>query len=217
MSSSNFHHKYFDWVNLLEKNVDLIRSELMDLIEKGVESNWFAAHPHYVKSENGDVSWYTFEFYFFGIQQRSNCRQCPETTVLLQQIPELVTAQFSLLKPHTHVQPHKGFTRMVWRNHLPLIVPKGGLCKIKVEDETHAWEEGRVVTFDDSKLHEAWNQSDEVRAVLMIDVANDAFGYSAKEICTYKLDKVDDPFLLSIAPRTKWLEWLNQGFFDEPE
>lgn len=215
MSSSNFHHNYFEWGTMLEENVDLIRTELKNLISKGVESNWFAAHPHYVKSETGGVSWYTFEFYFFGIQQRLNCEQCPATTALLKQIPELVTAQFSLLKPKTHVEPHKGFTRMVWRNHLPLIVPYGGLCKLKVEDEEYEWKEGRLVTFDDSKVHEAWNQSDEVRAVLMIDVANDNFEYSANEICEYKLDKVDDPFLLNIAPREMWMHWFNQGYFDD--
>lgn len=214
MSSSNFHHNYFDWVATLENNVELIRSELRELIDRGVESNWFAAHPHYVKAQRDGVSWYTFEFYFFGIQQRPNCDQCPGTTALLQQIPDLVTAQFSLLMPKTHVEPHKGFTRMVWRNHLPLIVPAGGLCKIKVENEEYEWQEGRVVTFDDSKEHEAWNQSDGIRAVLMIDVANDSFGYSGKEICEYKLDKVDDPFLLNIAPRETWMKWFNQGYFD---
>lgn len=214
MSSSNFQHNYFPWGSLLESNWELIREELVDLLEKGVESNWFAAHPHYVKSKSEDISWYTFEFYFFGIKQMHNCEACPETTKLLEQIPELVTAQFSLLKPHTKVEPHKGFTRMVWRNHLPLIVPSGGLCKIQVEDEEYEWKEGRLVTFDDSKEHEAWNMSDEIRAVLMFDVANDSFEYSAEEICRYKLENVDDPFLLSIASKDQWMKWFKQGYFD---
>lgn len=215
MSSSNFHHKYFDWVNLLEENYESVKYELLNLIEKGVESNWFAAHPHYVKSDNKGTSWFTFEFYFFGIAQRVNCDQCPKTTQLLEAIPDLVTAQFSLLKPKTRVEPHKGFTKMVWRNHLPLIVPEGGLCKIKVEQEEYEWVEGQVVTFDDSKEHEAWNNSDDIRAVLMIDVANPDYGYTAKEICKYKIDNIDDPFLLSLADKPVWQKWFSQGYFDQ--
>jgi aspartate beta-hydroxylase len=33
----------------------------------------------------------------------------------------------------------------------------------------HAWQEGRCVTFDDTFEHEAWNRSDRVRAVMILD------------------------------------------------
>ena len=132
---------------------------------------------------------------------------------MLQQIPELVTAQFSVLEPGTVIEPHKGYTRMVLRNHLALKVPSKELCKLKIEEEEYSWEEGKLVTFDDSKTHEAWNLSNETRMVLMLDVANPEMPYSALEICQYKLERLEDPFLLEIAPQATWLTWLNDGYF----
>ena len=103
---------------------------------------------------------------------------------------------------------------MVLRNHLALEVPSSTLCKIKVEGEETSWKEGEVITFDDSKMHEAWNLSDKPRMVLMIDVANPSMPYSSKEICNYKIENIDDPFLLSMANKSIWKKWLNQGYFD---
>jgi aspartate beta-hydroxylase len=43
---------------------------------------------------------------------------------------------------------------------------------LRVGGETHAWREGRCVTFDDSFEHEAWNRSDRDRVVLILDSWN---------------------------------------------
>lgn len=53
--------------------------------------------------------------------------------------------------------------------HLPLIVPEncGGLrCGNQVEN----WREGAAYVFDDSIEHEAWNNSDQDRVVLLFDI-----------------------------------------------
>lgn len=215
MEGSNFSSDYFDWSNKLRSNWKVIQTELLNLLGEEKSTQWFAAHPHYVQSVGKGVAWRTYEFYFFGIKNPKNCNVCPKTTAVLEGIPGLVTAQFSILRPQTRINPHKGFTRMVLRNHLGLIVPPGDLCKIKVEEEEYAWKEGELITFDDSKTHEAWNDSNDIRAVLMFDVANPEFPYSAKEICQYKIEHIDDPFLLEIADKATWQKWLNQGYFDE--
>jgi hypothetical protein len=69
--------------------------------------------------------------------------------------------------------------------------------------------------FDDSYEHEAWNRSTERRAVLMFDIANPEMGYTADQICRYKLGNVSDPFMLGIAPAEKWMEWYEQGYIPE--
>ena len=159
----------------------------------------------------------TFEFYFFGIKQASHCLNCPKTFELLQQIPDLVTAQFSVLNPNTKIDPHKGYTKMVLRNHLALEVPSQELCKIKIEGEESSWEEGKLITFDDSKTHEAWNFSEKRRIVLMIDVAKPEGKYTGAEINRYKIENIDDPFLLDIADKATWLDWLKNGYFPNEE
>jgi len=208
--------KDFAYWQLLEENTDVILAELLNITqleqeESVISNNWSPAHPHYVKG-NFDVSWKTFTFLFFGIQNIQNIDKCPRTFALIHQIPEIITAQFSLLLPQTHIQSHKGYSPAILRNHLPLIVPEGD-CAIKVGDETHRWKKGELVVFDDSYEHEAWNNSDKTRVVLMFDVAKPNYGYDAKEICRYKIHNMDDPFLLQSAPKEQWIRWHKQGFF----
>ena len=214
--STHFNKNVFSWAKLIEDNWKLIQNEMkvaLDNPEKlKHKNNWFLAHPHYVDSSNPN-GWRTYEFYFFGIKQTSHCLNCPKTFDLLQQIPDLVTAQFSVLNPNTKVEPHLGYTTMVLRSHLGLEIPSQELCKIKIEDEETSWKEGEIITFDDSKMHEAWNQSSKRRVVLMIDVAKPGGKYSGKEINKYKIENIDDPFLLDIADKKTWKEWLVKGSF----
>jgi beta-hydroxylase len=132
---------------------------------------------------------------------------CPKSAELIYSIPEIISCDFSFMEPNTHILPHKGYTKMVLRCHLPLIVPAGEKCAIRVGEETHVWKEGELVVFDDSFEHEAWNKSDEKRVVLMFDIPNPNWPYSAAEISAYKIEKMDDPFLLSIASKEQWLKF----------
>jgi aspartyl/asparaginyl beta-hydroxylase (cupin superfamily) len=50
---------------------------------------------------------------------------------------------------------------------LGLVVPPG--CLLRVAGETRAWQEGRCLIFDDTLEHEAWNNSDQPRGVLLLD------------------------------------------------
>jgi beta-hydroxylase len=55
---------------------------------------------------------------------------------------------------------------------LGLIVPREKeACRIRVGPEIAHWEEGRSVVFDDTYLHEVWNDTDEERVVLFVDFA----------------------------------------------
>jgi len=77
-------------------------------------------------------------------------------------------AGFSLLKPHCHIHPHRGYAGQFLRCHLPLIVPDGD-CALRVAGETRRWQVGRPVIFADRVEHEAWNNTDEPRIVLLLD------------------------------------------------
>ena len=80
------------------------------------------------------------------------------------------SAFFSMLSPHTRIPPHTGVTNTRAIIHLPLIVPPN--CGFRVGGETREWVEGSPFAFDDTIEHEAWNDSDEMRAVLIFDVWN---------------------------------------------
>ena len=205
-----------DWVKTLEKNHLLIKEELISQIKADTKktSKWSNTYSHYASSQTKEeFPWKTFEFFFFGIQHIENCEKYPKTTELLLQIPELITAQFSMLLPKTKIKPHQGYSKLLLRNHLPLILPEKGDMGMKIKGETRTWEKGKLLSFNDGFIHEAWNLSDQPRTVLLFDIAHPECGYTAKEICEYKINTLKDSYLLNIAPKDQWKKWLQDGYF----
>jgi aspartyl/asparaginyl beta-hydroxylase (cupin superfamily) len=111
--------------------------------------------------------WSVFGLFAVGQEIPGSCAACPKTAEALRQVPGLSMAGFSRLAPHTHVKPHVGWAASVYRLHLPLVVPPG--CRLRVAAETRSWQEGRCLIFDDTVEHEAWNDSNLPRGVLLLD------------------------------------------------
>src|SRR5208282_4291564 len=87
-----------------------------------------------------------------------NCARCPETVRVLQRIPGMKSAMFSILAPRKHIPEHRGMYKGVLRYHLGLIVPGSeGSCRIRVGNDVRCWKEGKSLIFDDSHPHEVWN------------------------------------------------------------
>ena len=79
--------------------------------------------------------------------------------------------------------------------HLPLIVPPG--CGFRVGGETREWVLGKPFAFDDTIEHEAWNDSDQLRAVLIFDVWNPHLSAEEQTIVADYCRMVDE---LSASP-----------------
>src|SRR5260370_583499 len=75
------------------------------------------------------------------------------------------TAFFSMLQPLTRIPPHTGVTNTRLVCHVPLVIPSG--CGFRVGSETRQWEPGKAWVFDDTIEHEAWNESDKPRYILI--------------------------------------------------
>jgi aspartyl/asparaginyl beta-hydroxylase (cupin superfamily) len=75
---------------------------------------------------------------------------------------------FSLLRPGTRIPPHCGVSNVRLVTHLPLVVPPG--CGFRVGNDVREWVEGKAWVFDDTIEHEAWNDSSQLRAILMFDI-----------------------------------------------
>lgn len=97
----------------------------------------------------------------------------PKTVAALQEVDLVridgvpLEAFFSRLKPGAHIPPHYGLTNTRLTVHLPVIVP--GDCAIRVGDALCRWTEGKIVAFDDSYDHEAWNRAPTDRVVLIFE------------------------------------------------
>ena len=114
--------------------------------------------------------WQTFFLFGFGEKSEKNCAQAPHTTALLEQIPGLQTAWFSILAPGYHVPPHRGITNGIVRCHLGLIVPDDRQnCWMRIDHERRTWAPGDLLVFDDTYDHEVKNETPQERVVLLID------------------------------------------------
>ena len=177
-----FDREHFPWLADLEAATAAIRAELQDLLAKGDDG--FAPYVQYPsgypesKWSHLDHSerWSAYFLWRHGKRIDAHCDRCPETAAMLARLPmadhagRAPTAFFSLLHPKTRIPPHTGVTNARTIIHLALVVPQG--CGFRVGGETRHWVEGEAFAFDDTIEHEAWNNSDELRAVLILDVWN---------------------------------------------
>ncbi|HKK44816.1 MAG TPA: aspartyl/asparaginyl beta-hydroxylase domain-containing protein [Balneolaceae bacterium] len=161
----------FDWVALLEANWQSIRRELDKLLIYKEAMPNFQDISRDQKSISEDDNWKTYFFFGFGYKAEANCARCPITTKLLEQIPDLTTAFFSILNPGKHIPEHRGVFKGILRYHLGLKVPEPAEdCVMRVEGINTHWQEGQSILFDDTYRHEVWNKTSGVRVVLLIDV-----------------------------------------------
>ncbi len=172
----------FDWVPEIEAATGVIREELTELLKGGTDD--FRAYLHggaegvlrmdKNKELVGSKDWSALFLAENGWVVPKVVERCPRTwkTVLKAPVPRISgwgpTAMFSLLKAGARISPHTGMfnTRLIC--HLPLIVPPN--CRFRVGNEVREWEEGKLLIFDDTIEHEAWNESNEDRVVLIFDI-----------------------------------------------
>jgi aspartyl/asparaginyl beta-hydroxylase (cupin superfamily) len=115
-------------------------------------------------------NWRTFILFGFGEKLEKNCRQAPVTTRLLEAVPNLQTAWFSILGPGYHIPAHRGVSKGILRAHLGLIIPKEAeKCRMRVGDTINVWRPGEIFVFDDTYEHEVWNDTKEERVILLFD------------------------------------------------
>lgn len=172
----------FPWLKDLEAATVIIREELLNLLrEDSSEFRPYVSHPDGAPVEqwaglNNSMRWNALFLWKDGVRNEKNCRRCPRMAALLDTLPMIdlpnfgPTVLFSVLEPHTHIPPHSSVTNARLVVHLPVIAPKG--CRFRVGNETRNWREGEAWVFDDTINHEAWNDSDEKRVIVMIDIWN---------------------------------------------
>jgi len=176
-----FHDReQFPELGALEAATDAIRAEFEALIAaEAAEMVPYIQYPDRVplrqwKELNKNPKWTAIHLLQNGVRVEANARHCPRTMAAVAELPQpqvpgaSPNAMFSLLAPRTRIPPHTGVanTRLVC--HLPLIVPPN--CGFRCGATTREWRIGESFVFDDTIEHEAWNDSDELRVVLIVDL-----------------------------------------------
>ncbi len=161
----------FPWVEHVERNWEVIREELQRVLEdREALPNFQDISKDQIEITDDD-RWKTFFLYGYGFEARLGVEMCPRTAALMREIPGMTTAMISILSPRKHILDHRGPYKGVLRYHLGLIVPQDAeSCRIRVGEDFRHWEEGKSLIFDDTFNHEVWNDTDETRVVLFVDV-----------------------------------------------
>lgn len=171
----------FDWASAVEGRTEIIRNELANVLatSKSEFRAYIAEHIEPTAlganlSLLGSKDWSVLFLCENGWLSPSVVDRCPETwaTMLQAPLPRISgwgpTVMFSVLKAGARIAPHTGMTNTRLICHLPLIVPPG--CAFRVGNEVREWKVGELMIFDDTIEHEAWNDSDQDRIVLIFDI-----------------------------------------------
>lgn len=172
----------FPWLASLEEATSVIQGEVKAVLETGFDD--FAPYIAYPKGTpvnqwgelNHSTKWSSLFLWKDGQRQDAVCDRCPRTAALLDSLPMAdqdgfaPTAMFSALQPHTHIPAHTGSSNVRLLAHLPIILP--GPARFRVGNTVKSWEMGKAWVFDDTIEHEAWNDADDLRVILIFDVWN---------------------------------------------
>jgi len=160
----------FSWVDDVEERWREVKDDAVALCSAMTSLPSFQSIQREQSRLTGDDRWKVFPFYAYGEKFDKNCQRFPACDSILQLIPGMTSAMFSILRSGKHIEPHKGPFAGVLRYQLGLVIPGlDGDCGIKVGPDVMHWSEGRSLIFDDTHTHEAWNNSNGDRVLLFVD------------------------------------------------
>lgn len=196
------------WLNDVEAAAPAIRAELKALLEEP------ALFRPYVEARenrpNGDQAgmldnpdWSAIFLWKDGAENPDIAARCPATLQALASVPlcripgRTPSILFSKLAAGARIPSHNGMinTRLIC--HLPLITPPG--CHFRVGNSVREWEDGVAWAFDDTIEHEARNDSDQDRIILIFDVWKDEITSEERELITAMFAAID-----AYAPSQAW-------------
>jgi len=169
----------FPWLDEVERHTDDIVAELEAIMtdeaafQPYVERVVDRPRPEDDRLTNSR-DWTALYLWKNGALVADNARRCPRTLEALAQAPlcriqgRTPSILFSRLRPGARIPPHYGFINARLICHLPLIVPES--CGFRVGNDVRAWEKGKTWVFDDTIEHEAWNDSKEMRVILLFEI-----------------------------------------------
>lgn len=195
-----FDNRDFAFLAQLESQTDIIRDELIGLLERERPGfRPYVRHPDGAPLNqwaelNFSPDWSAYFLWEDGVRLDAHCRECPRTADIMEslplaQVPGYAPAVFfSLLRPKAHIPPHTGVTNTRLIVHLPLIAPAGS--GFRVGNNRRDFVAGKAWVFDDTIEHEAWNDSESLRALLIFDVWNPLLSATERKLVCALLDEV---------------------------
>jgi ornithine lipid ester-linked acyl 2-hydroxylase len=163
--------EHFAWTKALAENWEDIAAEAEAVIKhrEAIPPLRELSPDH--QNTGRDGKWRSFFLIGYGYKVPENCARAPKTAALVEKVPDLNSAFFSILDPGATIPPHRGVTRGLVTCHLGVKIPKDASnCWIEVEGQKTHWNNGEWLVFDDCFVHQVANETDEMRVVLLVQV-----------------------------------------------
>jgi beta-hydroxylase len=116
------------------------------------------------------TGWKRFYLKWYGANLKSAEQLCPQTVALINQVPNIKGAMFTMLPPGARLVKHRDPYAGSLRYHLGLSTPNSEDCFISVDGQPYFWRDGEAVMFDETYIHYAHNKTDQNRIILFVDV-----------------------------------------------
>lgn len=167
-----FNSNDFNSAKILENNFEIIKKEALNVYNKKNTLNMKdIANTFFDSIDDVPNQWKIYVIKWYDEIHSNALVNCPETSKLISQLDDVHIAMFSILEPGKIIIPHKGPSTSCLRLHLGLKIPSDkSNCFIKVNDDDFYWEEGKTMIFDDTFVHSVYNNTNETRIVLFVDI-----------------------------------------------
>ena len=168
--------RYFPQHRVFRENWRAIRAECLELMRDlgAVPQFHELMAEQQALSVHGNRFWRLFVLRAYGVDETRNQARLPFTTSLFKDRHEIKSVAVSFLEGHKHIPAHRGPFRGVMRYHLGLVIPSkadgSSSNRMRIDGVMHELNEGADLLWDDTYMHEVWNDSESVRAALLIDV-----------------------------------------------
>ncbi|MBN4062023.1 aspartyl/asparaginyl beta-hydroxylase domain-containing protein [Bacteroidales bacterium AH-315-I05] len=157
---------------ILEENYLVIKKEIEDYYAKHAAE----IKPNFTPYGYKEKGWKTINLYSYFLKYPKNCCKFPQLDKIVNSIRGMCLTQIAVLEPGTRIKAHMGDTDAIVRSHLGITIPgKHPDLGLRILNEERGWEEGKVLSFCIVNRHYAWNYTDKVRIILMVDVIREDF------------------------------------------
>lgn len=159
----------FPELTIFRDNWETIRDEALELYEKGhikiaEKKDDVAFHSFFKRG------WKRFYLKWYGDFLPSAESLCPKTVEMVKKVPSVKGALFTVMAPNSTLVLHTDPLASSLRYHLGLATPNSEKCRIYIDGIPYHWRDGHDIIFDETYIHRAMNETDDVRIIFFCDV-----------------------------------------------
>lgn len=160
-------NEIFPESKILEMHFPAIRKEITDLIDKRELTRYKDIDP--IRAAEVSENWKLYYVWFMWEENELARVDCPTLLNIIRKMPNVINATVAVLEPRVTLAAHEGPYAGILRYHIGIKIPEKNPPYIRVMNKYHTWQVGKSIVLDDCYEHEVYNESDDIRVILMID------------------------------------------------